>query len=59
MQDNRPCAYTSKKFNKAELNYHTTDQELLGVVRALTEWRCYLEGGNCTVHTDHNALVHL
>jgi len=48
-----------KKFSKAERNYHTTDQELLGVVRALTEWGCYLEGGDCTVRTDHNALIHL
>ena len=59
MQDEQPCAYTSKKFNQAERNYHTTDQELLGVFRALTEWRCYLEGSDCTIITDHNALVHL
>jgi len=59
MQDDRPIAYTSRKFNPAERNYHTTDQELLGVVCALTEWRCYLEGSDCTLFTDHNALVHL
>ncbi len=59
MQDGRPCAYTSKKFSTAEKNCHTTDQELRGVYRALSEWRCYLEGTDCTVVTDHNALIHL
>ena len=59
MQDDRAVAYTSKKFNQAERNYHTTDQELLGVIRALSEFRCFLEGCKFTILTDHSALVHL
>jgi len=59
LQEDRPCAYTSRKFNPAERNYHTTDQELLGIGRALSEWRCYLEGSDCTLQTDHNVLIHL
>ena len=59
MQDEKPVAYTSKKFTPAERNYHTTDHELLGAVRALSEWRCYLEGADVTIMTDHNSLVHL
>ena len=36
-------AYTSSKFTQAEVNYATTEQELLALVRALQAWRCYLE----------------
>ncbi len=60
LQNGRVCAYTSKKFSPAERNYTTTEQELLGVVHALQEWRCYLEGGpESTLVTDHNPLVYL
>lgn len=59
MQDGKPLAYTSKRFIPAERNYSTTDQEFLGVIRALTEWRCYLEGSQVTLITDHNPLIHL
>jgi hypothetical protein len=60
LQEGRPIAYTSKKFSPAEVNYHTTEQELLGVVNALKEWRCYAEGAKgLTVVTDHNPLTYL
>jgi hypothetical protein len=60
LQAGRVCAYTSKKFSKAEYNYTTTEQELLGVIHALQEWRCYLEGGpESTLVTDHNPLTYL
>ena len=39
-----PCTYLSKLFNSAERNYKIYDRELLGIVRALTEWWHYLEG---------------
>ena len=55
LQDGRVVAYTSKKFSPAEINYGTGEQEMLGVVNALKEWRCYLEGAKHTVLvTDHN-----
>ncbi len=44
-QDGHPIAFTSKKYLPAERNYTTTEQELLGVVHALKEWRCYFIGG--------------
>ena len=44
LQKGRPIAFTSSKFKEAEVNYTTTEQELLGVVKALKEWRCYAEG---------------
>jgi len=60
VQGGRVVAYTSSKFTQAEVNYATTKQELLALVRALQAWRCYLE--MCTeteLLTDHNPLVYL
>jgi hypothetical protein len=54
MQDGHPCCFLSKKFIPAESNYATGEKELLAVVYALQEWRCYLEGVHFTVVTDHN-----
>lgn len=60
LQEDRPIAYTSRKLTPAEVNYSTTEQELLGVVNALREWRCYCEGAkHLTVVTDHNPLTYL
>jgi len=59
LQDGRPVAFTSKKFIPAEKNYTTGEQELLGVVNALKEWRCYLEGPVVTLVTDHHPLIYL
>ena len=57
LQNEHPVAYESRKMIAAELNYITTEQELLAVVHAFTVWRCYLEADNFTVVTDHNPLT--
>ena len=58
VQEGRPVAYYSSKFSGAERNYATGEQELLGIIKALKEWRCYLEGcEGLTLVTDHNPLT--
>ena len=53
LQDGRPVAFESRKLSGAEQNYTVTEQEMLGVIHALQTWRCYLEGSEFTVVTDH------
>jgi hypothetical protein len=53
LQDGHPIAYESRQLNSAELNYTTTEREMLAVVHALHVWRCYLEGVYFEVETDH------
>ena len=58
VQAERPVAYFSSKFSSAERNYTTGEQEMLGIIKALKEWRCYLEGcQGLTLVTDHNPLT--
>ncbi len=60
LQEGAPVAFTSKKFSPAEKNYTTGEQELVGVVHALREWRCYLEGPQeVTIVADHHPLIYL
>jgi hypothetical protein len=53
LQEGHPVAFESRKLNSAELNYTVTEKEMLSVVHALRVWRCYLEGADFTVYTDH------
>lgn len=58
VQEGRPVAYYSAMFSSAERNYTTGEQEMLGLIKALKEWRCYLEGCSAlTLITDHNPLT--
>lgn len=58
VQEGRPIAYFSSRFSSAERNYTTGEQEMLGIIKALKEWRCYLEGcKELTLVTDHNPLT--
>lgn len=59
LQEGRPVAFTSQKFSGAETRYTTGEQELLAVLHALKEWRCYLEGRHFSLKTDHKPLTFL
>ena len=48
-----PVAFYSAKYNPAERNYGAGDRELLAIVQACTKWRCYLEGLQSKIYTDH------
>ena len=54
-----PVAYVARKLTSAEVNYTTTEQEMLAFVYCFTQWRCYLEGSQVLLHTDHEPLTWL
>ncbi|XP_073120872.1 uncharacterized protein [Henckelia pumila] len=51
--------YASITLSAAQLNYATTEKELLAVVFALDKFRSYLVGKKVVVHTNHSALKYL
>ncbi|CAN6678112.1 unnamed protein product [Malus baccata var. baccata] len=51
--------YASRTLNDAQLNYSTTEKELLAVVFALDKFRSYLLGTKVIVYSDHAALKYL
>ena len=53
MQDGHPVSFFSCKLSGPELNYSVSDIEMLVVICALKEWRCYLEGARFTIVSDH------
>ena len=59
--DKKPTAicYASKTLADAQLNYITTEKELLAVVFALEKFRPYILGSKIIVYTDHAALKYL
>ena len=51
--------YASKTLNDAQLNYATTEKELLAIVFAFDKFRPYLISNKVVVHTDHSAIKYL
>ncbi|CAN6459158.1 unnamed protein product [Victoria cruziana] len=51
--------YASKSLVDAQLNYTTTEKELLAVVFALKKFRSYVLGSRVIIYTDHAALKYL
>ncbi|XP_062075126.1 uncharacterized protein LOC133779149 [Humulus lupulus] len=55
----RTIYYASRTLNGAQLNYATTEKELLAIVYAFDKFRPYLMGNKVIVYTDHSAIRHL
>ncbi|CAN6566448.1 unnamed protein product [Malus baccata var. baccata] len=51
--------YASRTLNDAQLNYSTTENELLAIVFALEKFRSYLIGTKVIVFSDHATLKYL
>ena len=51
--------YASRTLNDTQLNYFTTENELLAVVFALDKFRSYLLGSKVIIFSDHAALKYL
>jgi hypothetical protein len=51
--------YASKTLTGPQLNYATTEKELLAMVFAIKKFRSYLVGAKVIVYTDHAALKYL
>ena len=58
--DKHPVAYLSKTFSETERNYEIYDRELLAIIRALEEWRHYIQGSGHTtvIYSDHQNLTY-
>jgi hypothetical protein len=51
--------YASKTLNGAQLNYATTEKELLAVVFAFEKFRSYIVNSKVIIYTDHAAIKYL
>ena len=58
--DQHPVAFISKTFSPAERNYEIYDRELLAIIRALEEWRHYIQGSphQTVILSDHKNLTY-
>jgi RNase H-like domain found in reverse transcriptase/Reverse transcriptase (RNA-dependent DNA polymerase)/Integrase zinc binding domain/Chromo (CHRromatin Organisation MOdifier) domain len=58
--DRHPVAFLSKTFSETERKYEIYNRELSGIIRALKEWRHYIQGSGHTmiVYSDHKNLTY-
>ncbi|KAL4303616.1 hypothetical protein GQ457_10G009870 [Hibiscus cannabinus] len=54
-----PIYYASKTLNDTQVNYTTTEKEMLAVIFAFDKFRSYLIGTKVKVHTDHSAIKYM
>lgn len=58
LQGGRPVAFYSRQFSSCERKFGTGDREMCAVIFALKTWRCYLEGVEFELFTDHEPLTY-
>ena len=51
--------YASQTLNDEQLNYATTEKEILAIVFAFDKFRLYLIGNKVIVNTDHSTIKYL
>ena len=58
--EQHPCAFISKTFSPMERNYEIYNRELLAIIRALEEWRHYIQGSehSTVIFSDHKNLTY-
>ena len=54
-----PIAFASRTLSQAEVNYNTTEKELLAIIFAVKHFRPYVYGQKFTLITDHRSLTWL
>jgi len=60
LQEDRPCAFESKKFSAAECGYTTTEREMLATVHCFKKWAVYLrQNKDNVIETDHMPNVYI
>ncbi|KAL4123449.1 hypothetical protein QTP88_015627 [Uroleucon formosanum] len=52
-----PIAYSSRTLNKAEINYTTTEKELVAILFGVKQYRPYIYGRRFCIVTDHKPLT--
>ncbi|KAL4363804.1 hypothetical protein GQ457_04G023680 [Hibiscus cannabinus] len=54
-----PIYYANKTSNDTQVNYTTTEKELMAVIFVFDKFRSYLIGAKVTVYADHSAIKYL
>jgi transposase InsO family protein len=55
--EKRPIVFMSKKLTAAQVNYHTSDKEMLAIHYCVRHAHCLLAGRKFTIFSDHRALL--
>ena len=58
LQSGRPVAFYSHQFSSCERKFGAGDREMCAIIFALKTWRCYLEGVEFDLFTDHEPLTY-
>ena len=54
-----PVSYASRQLNKHEINWTTSEKEMLAIIWALRYFKNYIYGRHTVFHTDHEPLSKL